>query len=140
VAQAIAIIREEIEKLRAGKVSEQELEIEKAQAIESFPNRFASASAIAGQFASDHYTGLPEAYWQKYRERVRAVTTDEIQRVAKQYLTPDKLVILVVGNMGDIVKGNADKPQYALTKLGFGEQFVEIPLPDPLTMVYPKTQ
>lgn len=140
VAQAIAIIREEIEKLRTGQVTQEELETEKNQVIESFPNRFASAGAIAGQFAGDYYTGLPDDYWQKFRDRVRAVDAAEIQRVAQKYLTPDKMVVLVVGNVDDILKGNPDKPEYTLTKLGFGSDVVRIPLPDPLTMVYPSRQ
>jgi predicted Zn-dependent peptidase len=138
VAQAIAIVREEIEKLRTGKVTQEELETEKNQIIESFPNRFATAGAIAGQFASDYFTGLPEDYWQKFRDRVRAITVDEVQRVASKYLHPDKLTILIVGNVDDILKGNPDRPQFQLTKLGFGAEVTRIPLPDPLTMVYPK--
>jgi predicted Zn-dependent peptidase len=138
VAQAIAIIRQEIDRMRSGLVSEEELETEKNQVVESFPNRFATAGAIAGQFASDYYTGLPDDYWQTFRDRVRAVTAAEVQRVARKYLTPDKMVLLVVGNAGDILKGNPDQPQYVLTKLGFGEEITRIPLPDPLTMVYPK--
>jgi predicted Zn-dependent peptidase len=137
VAQAVAIVREEIEKLRTGRVTQEELDTEKNQIIESFPSRFASAGAIAGQFASDFYTGLPDDYWQKFRDRVRAVTAEEVQRVAQKYLTPDKMVLLVVGNVDDILKGNPDKPQYTLTKLGFGTEITRIPLPDPLTMVYP---
>jgi predicted Zn-dependent peptidase len=137
VAQAVAIVREEIEKLRTGRVSQEELETEKNQVIESFPNRFANAGAIAGQFASDYYTGLPDDYWQTFRDRVRAVTAEEVQRVAQKYLQPDRLVLLVVGNVDDILKGNPDQPQYQLTKLGFADKVVRIPLPDPLTMVYP---
>jgi zinc protease len=137
VAQAVAIVREEIEKLRAGRVSQEEMETEKNQVIESFPNRFANAGAIAGQFASDYYTGLPDDYWQTFRDRVRAVTAEEVQRVAQKYLQPDRLVLLVVGNVDDILKGNPDQPQYQLTKLGFADKVVRIPLPDPLTMVYP---
>jgi predicted Zn-dependent peptidase len=137
VAQAVAIVREEIEKLRAGRVSQEEMKTEKNQVIESFPNRFANAGAIAGQFASDYYTGLPDDYWQTFRDRVRAVTAEEVQRVAQKYLQLDRLVLLVVGNVDDILKGNPDQPQYQLTKLGFADKVVRIPLPDPLTMVYP---
>jgi predicted Zn-dependent peptidase len=137
VAQAVAIVREEIEKLRTGRVSQEELETEKNQVIESFPNRFANAGAIAGQFASDYYTGLPDDYWQTFRDRVRAVTAEEVQRVAQKYLQPDRLVLLVVGNVDDILKGNPDQPQHQLTKLGFADKVVRIPLPDPLTMIYP---
>jgi predicted Zn-dependent peptidase len=137
VPQAVAIVREEIGKLRTGRVSDEELATEKNQIIESFPNRFANAGAIASQFASDYYTELPDDYWQTFRDRVRAVTAEDVQRVAQKYLHPDKLVLLVVGNVDDILKGNPDQPQYQLTKLGFAEEVIRIPLPDPLTMVYP---
>ncbi|MEO8130266.1 MAG: hypothetical protein ABI822_24405, partial [Bryobacteraceae bacterium] len=86
-------------------------------------------------FAGDFYTKMPEDYWQKYRDRLRSLTPEEVQRIAQKYLQPDKLVILAVGNVDAILKGNPDKPQYQLTKFGNIER---IPLPDPFTMVYPK--
>ena len=33
-----------------------------------------------------------------FRERVQAVTPDDIQRVARQYIRPDRLSIVLVGN------------------------------------------
>jgi hypothetical protein len=65
---------------------------------------------------------------------LRALTPEDIQRVAQKYLQPDKLVILAVGNADAILKGNPDKPQYQLGKLGNVQR---VPLPDPFTMVYP---
>ncbi len=62
-----------------------------------------------------------------------------MQRVAQKYLAPDKLVVLVVGNIDDITKGNPDRPQHSLVKVG-GGTVRRIPLPDPLTLVYPATQ
>jgi hypothetical protein len=50
------------------------------------------------------------------------------------------MVILIVGNIDDITKGNPDKPEYSIGKLGKGNQIQRLPLPDPLTMVYPKGQ
>ena len=67
-----------------------------------------------------------------------AVTGDEIQRVARKYLQPDKLVILAVGDVDTMVRGNPDRPQYSIAKLAGARGVVTIPLPDPLTMVYPE--
>lgn len=138
-SQAIDIVLEEINRVRATKVSAEELETAKNSAVEIFPRFFATAGQIAGTFAQDEYTKRPADYWDKYRERIRAVTAEDVQRVAQKYLTPDKLVILVVGNIDDITKGNPDRPQYTLTKFGNGT-IKRIPLPDPLTLVYPATQ
>ncbi len=136
--QAAAIVLEEIDSIRTTPVSKEELETAVNQAIEVFTRQFATAGQIAGAFALDEYTNRPPDYWIKYRDRVKAVTAGDVLRVAKQYLQPDKLVILVVGNIDDITRGNPDKPQYALTKLVKDGQVHRIPLPDPLTMAYPK--
>ena len=140
VAQATAIVMEEIERIRTTPVSKEELETAVNQMIETFPRAFASAAQIAGTFAFDEYTKRPADYWEKYRDRIKAVTAEDVRRVALQYLHPDNVVILIVGNIDDIAKGSADKPQYSIVKFSKDGQIRRIPLPDPLTMVYPKGQ
>jgi predicted Zn-dependent peptidase len=136
-AQATQIILDEIERIRKERVSAEELETVKNSAIEIFPRYFASAAAIAGTFAGDEFTGRDPKYWETYRDKVRAVTADDVLRVAQKYLQPDKMVILLVGNADEIIKGSADKPQFSIQKISNGK-ITRIPLPDPLTMAYPK--
>jgi zinc protease len=136
-AQAAQIVFDEIERIRKEKVSAEELETVKNQAIEVFPRYFASASAVAGTFASDEFTGREPGFWDTHRDKIKAVTVDDVQRVAVKYLHPDKLVILAVGNVEDMLKGNPDKPQYSFEKMESGK-ISRIPLPDPETMIYPK--
>lgn len=136
-AQAAQIVLDEIQRIRNEKVSAEELEIVKNQAIEIFPRYFAKASAVADTFARDEFTGRAPDYWDTYRDKVKAVTVADIQRVAREYLHPDRLVILAVGNVDDIIKGSPDKPEFSFQKMTSGK-IVRIPLPDPLTMVYPK--
>lgn len=136
-SQAIDIIMEEINRLRSGKVTAEELETSKNSFIEVFPRNFSTAAQVAGVFAQDEFTKRAPDYWINYRDRIRAVTADEVQRVAQKYLQPDKLVVLVVGNIDEITKGNPDKPQYSLLKIARDGQIKRIPLPDPLTLVYP---
>ena len=135
-SQAIAIVLEEIEKIRTAKVSADELEIAKNYAIEVFPRFFATAGQVAATFAQDEMTNRPADYWDTYRARVKAVSADDVQRVAVKYLQPDKLVVLVVGNIDDVTKGNPDKPQFSFTQIA-GGQLKKLNLPDPLTMQYP---
>jgi zinc protease len=137
VAQAIAIVTEEIDRLRTTKVGAEELSTAIGHAVEALPLRFSTPGQKAAQFANDYFSRLPEDYWQKYSQRVGAVTVDEIQRVAQKYLQPDKLVILAVGDVDTIVRGNPDRPQYSIAKIAGDRGVVKIPLPDPLTMKYP---
>jgi zinc protease len=41
---------------------------------------------------------LPPEYFSKYVERLRAVTGADVQRVARQYLRPDRSVVVIVGD------------------------------------------
>jgi hypothetical protein len=93
---------------------------------------------VATLFASDELTGRAPDYWRTYRDRVRAVTVADIQRVAVKHLRPDDLVILAVGNVGDMLRGDPDHPGHALEKTAPGGRVTRIPLPDPVTMVYPR--
>lgn len=135
-ARAAQIVLDEIERIRTEPVAPEELETVKNQAIEVFPRMFATASAIAQTFASDEFTGRPRDYWDRYRDRVKAVTVADVLRVAKKYIQPERLVILVVGNVDHVLAGDPDRPEYSFQKIGNGK-IVRIPLPDPLTMVYP---
>jgi len=137
-AQATSIVIEELERIRNEKVSEEELTTARNSSIETFPRFFADASSVSGTFAEDEYTGREKGYWDKYRDRIAAVTREDVLRVAQKYLHPDRLAILVVGKIEEVLKGNPDKPEYQFDKIAKDKEIKRIPLPDPMTMVYPK--
>lgn len=96
--RAISIALEELEKIRQTPVNHEEL----AQAKETFMNqfifRFTTGASIVAQKIDIEYEGLPLNYLETYLENVQAVTQEDIQRVARKYLHPDKIKILVVGD------------------------------------------
>lgn len=135
VAYAAALCVEEIKKLAAEPITPAELRIAQQSFINTFPQKFATKTAVADVFASEEFTGRYASdpqFWKTFRDRISAVTAADVQRVAKKFLTPEKLVILVVGNRDDILLGHPNHPQ-KLTDLG-GGKFTELPLRDPLTM------
>ncbi len=136
VARAAAIVLEEIEKIRSEPVTDDELRNSIASFVETFTRNFSSAAATARLFARDEYTGRDPEYLTHYRERISAVTAADVLRVARQYLHPDRLTMLVVGNLDAIAAGDPDNPDFVLEALA-GAPVSRVPLPDPFTMEYP---
>ena len=135
VSYAASIVLREMKKMTETPPTPQELATSKRGYIDRFPHSFATRAQVASMFAQDEFTGRyasdPE-YWHKYRSRVEAVTGDDVERVAKKYLAPDKAVILIVGNKADISMKLPDHP-VTLQDLTTGP-ITELPLRDPLTM------
>ena len=52
---------------------------------------------------SQELYGLPDDYLQTYRDRVSAITADDVHRVANSYILPDRMAIVVVGDAGEIL-------------------------------------
>ena len=50
-------------------------------------------------FANLEFNNRPMDYYDTYVERYEAVTIEDIQRVAQQYLRPENLIIMVSGNI-----------------------------------------
>lgn len=132
VALATQIALEEMRRMQTEPVSTEELEVARASLIETFPQRFQSASQIASVYAYDSFIGRSHDYWKTWRDQVEAVTAADVQRVAGKYLEPDQIVFLVVGKWEEIEKG--DPEGRASMKELFGDQVTHLPIRDPLTL------
>jgi predicted Zn-dependent peptidase len=135
VAYAASIVLNEMKKIAAAPVTESELTVSKRGFVDRFPRTFATKAQVANAFAQDELTGRyarqPD-YWRTYRSRLQAINQDDVLRVARKYLTPDKLVILVVGQKDQILLGYPDHA-VKLTDLVQGP-LKDLPLRDPMTM------
>ena len=99
----IKAVRAEIEKIRTTPVTPEELASAKDQVLNSFVFNFQDPGQTLSRLMRYEYYGYPEDFLFRYQRAVKATTIEDVQRVAKKYLQPDKLVTLVVGNASAIV-------------------------------------
>ena len=69
----------------------------------SFPLTIETPSAIAMQVLNHLFFGLSLDQLENYREEVDRVSPADIQRVAKQFLFPERLSIVLVGDANTFV-------------------------------------
>jgi zinc protease len=96
--EVLRLIVDEFWRLQRERVSDRELDGAKAYLTGSFPLTIEVPESIAMQVVNALFYGLPLEELQNFRERVNAVTADDIQRVAKALLRPDRLSVVLVGN------------------------------------------
>ncbi len=118
-AETLRLIVDEIWRLQKQRVQQRELADAQAYLTGSFPLTIETPSAIALQVLNAVFYGLDLEELQNYRERVTAITPDDIQRAAQQYLHPERLSIVLVGDASVFAKD--------LAAAGF-EQVERIPL------------
>jgi zinc protease len=97
--QAIGGVLTELKNIREAPVSDQELAEAKSFLIGSFPLRFDTTAKLAQVLAQVEFYGLGFEYFSQYPKLIERVTKEDVQRVAKQYLDPQRYALVVVGNL-----------------------------------------
>ena len=92
----------ELRRIRTGDIEDRELDDVKNYLMGVFPATVQTASDIASRLIDIELYTLPENYFDHYRENIADVTKDDIANVARKYLDPDRLLIVIVGNAREI--------------------------------------
>jgi zinc protease len=114
---AVREVVSELEKMRAGPPTLEELSLCTSYLDGVFPIRFETTDAVAAALAGLRIVGLPDDYYETYRPRIRAVTVESVARAAQQHLHLDRLQVLAVGDR--------QRVEAPLRELGLGEVTVE---------------
>ncbi len=101
-AEAIDAILKEVKRLQDEPVSQKELTDARDRFLNSLVFKYDSKNKILNERLSNEYNGLSQDAFDKYVEGLKKVSISDIQRVAKKYLHPDKVQVLVVGNKAEI--------------------------------------
>jgi predicted Zn-dependent peptidase len=108
VVFASQLIMNEIERMYSGDVTEKDLRFAKSARVNAFPSLFSTVFGNITNFARLELESRPRDYYDTYLDRYQKVTLADVKRVAKKYLQPDKMVVLVAGYI-DECKAGADK-------------------------------
>ena len=92
----------ELERIRNEVVSDEEIRNAKSYLSGVFPIRIETQDGLIDQLVSIRMYDLPNDYLLTYRERINAVSTADIQRVAQNYVTPDRAAVVIVGDAAEV--------------------------------------
>jgi zinc protease len=119
---AIELMLKEMKRMAAEEVTDPELAKAKDTYLNSFVFRFDSRAKIINRMLTYAYYGYPLDFTEKVKSDVEKVTKADVLRVAKKYLKPDQVQILVVGKAADF-----DKPLSTLGRV----RTIDISIPPP---------
>jgi predicted Zn-dependent peptidase len=123
MADAVDALYEEVEGMIDNPATQEELERAKETILNSFIFNYASRGQVLRQQLLYAYYGLPVDFLEKYRSNIEKVTVEDVARVAKAYLHPERATLLVVGQ-------SADFGERGMSSLGeFTELDISIPPP-----------
>jgi zinc protease len=81
------------------------------------PLELQTTEQLAARLADLVVYGLPDDYFEHYPESILAVTAEDVQRVAREHLRPDRFAVVIVGD--------AEKISPDLEALGIGNVHVQ---------------
>jgi zinc protease len=102
----------EIKRFPDNPPTEAELNEAKVARVQSLPGQFETTGAIAGSMTSIFLYDRPLDYYATLPAKYAAVTAADVQRVAKEDVHPDQLIIVAAGDRAKI------EPELKETKLG----------------------
>lgn len=92
----------EIRRIRDEKVPDTELTEAKQSMVANFALSLEQPTQLLSYAITRKIYGFPDDYWDTYPAKIMAVTADDVQRVARKYVNPDTLQVVVVGDASKI--------------------------------------
>jgi len=118
-APALREIGLEIDRIRAEKISEDELSLARDYLEGVFPIRYETTAAIASALATSVIYELPPDYYDSYRRNIHNVSANAVLEAARLHLHPHELQTVVVGD--------AEVVRDSLASLALGDLTVHNP-------------
>lgn len=99
---ALVEIMHQLDRMRTEPASTEDLKNAKDYLIGNFPVQIETPGQIAIKVVLNKLLGRDNSYLETWRDRLAAVTVDDVERVCTEYLHPDKSYIVLVGDAKEI--------------------------------------
>jgi zinc protease len=108
--EAIGAALDEIRRIREEGVADAELRAAQDYLAGSFPLRLDTNAKLARLLAAVEFYDLGLGYFEDYPRAIRAVTLDDVRRVAAAHLDPERYVLVVVGKTRELALAKTARP------------------------------
>ena len=78
-------------------LTDAEITLAKEARLNDFVFKFETPHDVARRYAEIEFYGLPSDYLETYRDRLAAVSREDLIRVAREYIKPSQMTVLILG-------------------------------------------
>ena len=100
-APAVTEIFKEIRGMRDKPPADEELALAKDSLVRSLPAQFETSGRVTDSTSNIYLYDLGLDYYTKLPGRLSAITTEQVKSAAEQYIVPEKLLVIAVGDRGE---------------------------------------
>lgn len=120
--EAVTALRNEINTLVEKPITADEVAAAKEAILNAFVFTLDSKAKVMSEQVRLEFYGYPADYWQRYVANIEKVTPADVERVARKYINPNQLAVLVVGKEKDF-----EKPLSSLGEV----HTIDVTIPEP---------
>lgn len=102
--EAIGAFFEHLERINQEPADPEELVNAKRYLSDSFPLRVDTPGKLSELVVELRTFGLPDDYWDRYRQWIRETSASEAQYVARNYIRPKDSLVVIVGQAADFAQ------------------------------------
>jgi zinc protease len=92
----------ELNRIRDEKVPDAELDAARRSVVARFALSLESPQQLIGYAITRKAYGFPADYWDNYPAQIAAISTEDVQRVARKYIDPGTMQVVAVGDASKI--------------------------------------
>jgi zinc protease len=102
--EAIGAFFEHLQRIHQESAEPEELVNAKRYLSDSFPLKVDTPGKLSELVVELRTFGLPDDYWDRYRQAIRKTSASEAQYVARNYIRPDASLVVIVGQAADFAQ------------------------------------